>query len=172
MNRRLSQYGFTLIELLVVITVLAILASITTAGVISAMRNSKIRAVKARMMLIERSADSYQLDHRDFPSDGGGMSSPVESSASLFDALMNGQGRSAPYMSDDIKTELIDGKRALIDEWKSPIAYRHPRSYSRQSPKSTGIRLYSAGPDMDFETDGDNIVNWDTASYPDTRRKP
>ena len=164
--------GFTLIELLVVISVIALLASILTVSVVGALRKSRANTVRSNMLVIERAADAYQNDHRIFPSDGGGVSSPEESSALLFDALGHGQGRSATYLADDIPSTLINGRRVLADAWRQPIAYRNPRSYARQSPKSTGIRLYSAGPDGDFETENDNIVNWDIDSYPDARRQP
>lgn len=68
-HRHSVQGAFTLIELLVTITIIAILASLTAAGVnhaISQANNLKVRTV---VMELKNGIDQYQTDYNRFPID-------------------------------------------------------------------------------------------------------
>ena len=170
--RKLNS-GFTLVELMVVITILGILMSFLMVGVAVVRRQAKARQTELNMKIIEQAASNYQMDHRDFPGNGGMSNVPADSSAVLLDGLMNGTGRWAPYIrKGDVPTGSKDEKEVFLDPWEEPIAYKHPAAYMRRPPKADSIRLYSAGPDKNFKTEDDNIVNWPREDFPDTPLAP
>jgi prepilin-type N-terminal cleavage/methylation domain-containing protein len=165
--------GFTLVELMVVIAILAILSSFIISTVVIVRKKAKVRETEIYLQIIEMAATNYNQDHRDFPGGSKLTGTPSETSAILFDGLTNGTGRMAPYLKEDnVPIVIVDGKKVFVDSWRNPIAYKHPSAYMHRPPKADSIRLYSAGPDGNFEKEDDNIVNWNHDDFPDASVKP
>lgn len=66
-QRQSATRAFTLIELLIVITIIAILGSLTAAGISNAIDQANRLKVRAVIMEIKNGIDSYQLDYNRFP---------------------------------------------------------------------------------------------------------
>ena len=57
--------GFTLIELLAVISILALIAVVVFPAINSTIQNSREKAYKDQVKLIEKAAEEWALDHAD-----------------------------------------------------------------------------------------------------------
>lgn len=66
-QRHLVQSGFTIVELLIVITIIAVLASLTTAGIINVIDQANGVKVRAVLMDLRNGIDQYQTDYNQFP---------------------------------------------------------------------------------------------------------
>ncbi|WP_395747215.1 type II secretion system protein [Prosthecobacter sp.] len=92
-QRRQAQRGFTLIELLIVITIIAILASLTAAGVGYAIDQANRVKVRTVLMDLRNGIDQYQTDYIRFPLDSN---------------VAGANGEDAPEL-------LTDGSNLLVD---------------------------------------------------------
>ena len=145
-----ARSGITLLEILVVMAIIAVLASIAT----PAFRNARCRAmaVKTESVIasIEAALSMYGTDFGDYPGfEGEGTGNLVE----LFQGPVESRFWKGPYMR--FKTADIDGKKNILDSWKTPLSYRYPQDIHANVP----YIIISAGPDRVMGT-SDDIGNW------------
>ena len=95
-HRQPATRAFTLIELLITITIIAILASLTAAGIVNAIDQGNRLKVRAVAMDLKNGIDSYQTEYNRYPTDSNvagsnGEDAPellTDGSNSLVDAIM------------------------------------------------------------------------------------
>ncbi len=92
-QRQSVQGAFTLIELLITITIIAILASLTAAGITHAIDSANRLKVRAVAMELKTGIDQYQTDYNRFP----------------IDSNITGAN------GDDVPELLTDGNNSLVD---------------------------------------------------------
>lgn len=67
--RRRNEEGFTLIELMVVITILGLLASITSVAVLNHLKTARVESSKNSMRSIKQAIQMYYMKKTKIPSD-------------------------------------------------------------------------------------------------------
>lgn len=117
--REQSQRGFTLIEVLIVVSIIAILATMTFAGVQIAQRSARNATAKSEVALFCQSLDMYYADEKTYPGrDAKQLNSDSNQFPALFVALLDDAaprgrgGRNSPYMT-------LQRDRIVVedDEW-------------------------------------------------------
>lgn len=145
------KYGFTLVELLVVVAILAILASLVTAGAQAARRKGAITRAKTTIGSLETAIAMYQGDMGDYPATGN---------SKLVEAIQedpNDPDWNGPYMEFK-QDELKDGE--ALDPWGTPYQYVSVNGGAPQH-RERSFDLFSYGPNkQDDGGTGDDIVNW------------
>jgi prepilin-type N-terminal cleavage/methylation domain-containing protein len=92
-QRQSVERAFTLIEVLITITIIAILASLTAAGIRNAIDQANRLKVRTVVMDLKNSIDQYQTDYSRWPIDS---------------TITGANGEDAPEL-------LTDGSNALVD---------------------------------------------------------
>lgn len=92
-HRKHASRAFTLIELLITITIVAILASLTAAGIITSIEQANKLKVRTVVMSLRSGIELYQTEYNRFPIDS---------------TVTGANGEDAPEL-------LTDGSNALVD---------------------------------------------------------
>ena len=92
-HRKHASRAFTLIELLITITIVAILASLTAAGIINSLEQANKLKVRTVVMDLRNSIEMYQTDYNRFP---------------IGSSVTGANGEDAPEL-------LTDGSNTLVD---------------------------------------------------------
>lgn len=92
-HRNHASRAFTLIELLITITIVAILASLTAAGIINSIEQANKLKVRTVVMDLRNSIEMYQTDYNRFP---------------IGSSVTGANGEDAPEL-------LTDGSNTLVD---------------------------------------------------------
>ena len=69
-TREQAERGFTLIEVLIVVSIIAILATMTFAGVQIAQRQARNAQAKSEVSMFSQSIDMYYTDEKTYPGRG------------------------------------------------------------------------------------------------------
>jgi prepilin-type N-terminal cleavage/methylation domain-containing protein len=184
---RSHRGGFTLIEILIVITIISILASLTTAGILRAQVEARRSVAMATVAGLTSAVEEYFADTGRYPGagepgDGNQFPALHEALAGLRPPRGNG-GPSAPYMEFKQADLLVIGgeegyrrpnfeeirdpkvPKYLADPWGHPYVYLENRSRIRPNALRLGkADIYSMGRDGIDSTalgdEGDDIGNW------------
>ncbi len=162
-SRIQRQRGFTLVEILVVMTIILILAALTTGGMQFVKTRQKNNQAEIQIGLLSKGIEDYKLDNGDYPGaeDAGGSSGTGESNmlfrALYYDGFEAGDdGTASIYLSEldplnDAQkwTEGSGSSAEIIDPWENE--YRYRRGSGALNPD---YDLWSMGKDEDTEGDG------------------
>jgi general secretion pathway protein G len=156
-DRRFSAAwaGFTLTEVLVAIGIVATLAGLAFGGGRHALGNARVARARAELAVIAVALDAHRARHGADPR----AADPVELLAALAES---GRGRTGLDCGRLTVVHADTGqpsdprhepRAVLADPWGRPYVYSPP-------DPARGIgrgRLFSAGPDGDPATEGDNV---------------
>lgn len=161
---RLTYRGFTLIELLVVITIIAILSSVGIVIYRNVQTNARISITKENLRNLQQAMIRYKIANGELPPTGDAWSCsniPTNDETELRRVLntLASSSNGGPY----IDSSQIDN--FIKDPWGSVYCYDDNDNNAGPAGapcngSSTGRStnyLYSAGPDKNFSTGGDNI---------------
>lgn len=161
--RRASAAGFTLIEMMVVISIIAVLAALVLGALSAARTHSKVQRTELVLSMLDAKIKEYERDFGDWPDSKG--ADGLAGSEALLEALLT-EEQNGPYINRkemDIRDTNGNGHKEFVDPWGKPIHYIHFRYYDSEPPNRDSFRLYSAGPDKEYDPDNpgsDDIVNW------------
>lgn len=161
--RRAHAAGFTLIEMMVVISIIAVLAALVLGALSAARTQSKVQLTEAKMSMLDAKIKEYERDFGDWP-DSKGVDGRAGGEA-LLEALLT-EEQNGPYIARKEMTlgDLDNNSHdEILDAWGKPFHYIHFRHYDSEPPNRDSFRLYSAGPDKQYDPenpDSDDIVNW------------
>ena len=153
--REQAERGFTLIEVLIVVSIIAILATMTFAGVQIAQRQARNAQAKAEVSMFSQSIDMYYTDEKTYPGRGQKqINSDSNQFPDLYLALLDmakpeGRGgRNAPYIklererivveddewdedTDDVENRWVQARRSQVADSKVKKYYLDPfRTFS------------------------------------------
>lgn len=172
----ISQSGFTLIELLAVIVLLAIVATLTTAGMADVGAEARDDLAQIEIAEIRKALQQFKRDVGHFPDAAGnhdegarlGLLSRCQDSNAAAEDYDQGcrehspdtkRGWNGPYLL----AERNDGLAGLFDPWGSSYLLLEPDS---AEPSAGDVRIVSAGPNGQYDgvnadpclPNGDDIV--------------
>ena len=167
-HRQPATRAFTLIDLLITITIIAILASLTAAGVTYAMDQANRLKVRTVLNDLKIGIDQYQTDYNRFPVD-----SNVTGSA----------GEDAPELLTDGSNALVDTLMGIPPASSGAMDLNPKRSiYSQFAPANNGRHglvgasrpykladMYGQPYHILLDTNGDNQVKNPDASNTDPK---
>lgn len=137
-GREQSERGFTLIEVLIVVSIIAILATMTFAGVQIAQRQARNAQAKSEVANFCQSIDMYYTDEKTYP---GRAQKQIDSDTNQFPVLYNRLlgdpqprgpgGRHSPYL-------LLTNDRVVVEDagWDEDA----DEAQDRWTPASRGER--------------------------------
>ncbi len=153
--REQAERGFTLIEVLIVVSIIAILATMTFAGVQIAQRQARNAQAKSEVSMFSQSIDMYYTDEKTYPGRGQKqINSDSNQFPDLYLALLDmakpeGRGgRNAPYIklererivveddewdedTDDVENRWVQARRSQVADSKVKKYYLDPfRTFS------------------------------------------
>ena len=130
-QRRNRKRGFTLIELMVVVTILGILASLTSVAVMKHLRTARIDTTKTNMRTIMDAIRLYQMRKSKLPE--------------RLEELVGDQG--------DLETDTVPK-----DAWGGEFVYerQNNRNYTLRSLGADGV---DGGEDEDADINKEDITN-------------
>lgn len=156
-HRHSVQGAFTLIEILITITIIAILASLTAAGISHAINQANNLKVRAVLMILKDGIDQYQIDYGRFPIDtkvGGAAGEDAgelltDGSNTVVDALLGIPPASSGMPDPNPK--------------RTPFAHFNPASNGRNGLVGTTrpyklTDMYGQPYHILLDTNGDNQV--------------
>jgi len=187
MDTLTRKRGFTLIELLVVISIIGILAGLSSVIISSVLKGARISSTESTIQKIEAALENYYHDNHCFP-----PTPEVSGSKSIYSALTGDENLDGkynpsegdisanhprwrgPYLQKQSRKFINLTTGDFIDPWNNALRYFENEREARQcsvNPKS--FLLYSSGPDMkateatredaiDYKlpNNRDNIRNW------------
>ena len=121
----------TLIEIMVVVSILGILATAITMGVMGQLDDAKVQTARLKANEIAKAMDLYKIRNNGYPSTGEGIN-----------ALVN-PGKGQPLFDE-----------LPVDPWDNPYNYANPGTRN-----SRRFDVWSNGPDGESGT-ADDVGNW------------
>jgi prepilin-type N-terminal cleavage/methylation domain-containing protein len=177
--------GFTLIELLVVIGILGILMAMMIPGAGMIMKKSKTSTARTGAVVVQTALQRYRTEYNVWPDFAKG-SSKTHYTDDEFMATMAPLPTEKRPPAENLKrivfievskgatTEISSGKFEYRDPWGKPYQYlvnetpmdtmklgSFKKDYSGPDEIRAKALVWSAGPDGDYETWGDNVASWD-----------
>ncbi len=167
-HRQPASRAFTLVELLITITIVAILASLTAAGIINVINNANALKVRTVLIALKDGIGQYQTDYNRFPIDStlagaNGEDVPellTDGSNSLVDALMGIPPASSGTMD-------LNPKRMQYSEFPPANNGRHGLVGSSRPYKLAD--MYGQPYHILLDTNGDNQVKNPDANNTDPK---
>lgn len=148
MKHNTSRKAFTLVELLIVISIITVLTTMVSVGLLSAKGKAKIAATRALIANIQAGIENYYGAYGDYPPTAltdinpaapSGANNGIESVV----YCLSSQDKGGPFLLGilDSKYSNLDNDffpgpaplRELQDEWNAPIVYFHSRDYDNPS---------------------------------------
>ncbi len=130
--------------------IIALLASFGLPAGRDARRRAMVVKTESVIGSVEAALSMYGMDFGDYPAyEGEGTGVLVN----LLQGPVESRSWKGPYMR--FKTEDLDGKRNILDAWKTPLSYRYPQA----EHSNVSYTIVSAGPDRETGT-ADDIGNW------------
>ena len=111
-GRQAARAGFTLIELLVVITILGILATVVTFGVVREIDKAKVQKAKTQISVFMLALQRYASEVGEYPTSEEGLKVLIEKPADERRA----RGWKGPYL---FNTDVVPP-----DPWKNDYIYQ------------------------------------------------
>jgi prepilin-type N-terminal cleavage/methylation domain-containing protein len=134
-----ASRAFTLIELLVVVGIIALLLTLLFPTLRAHFERARIEEMNAQLGIIESGLASYRSEFGDYPpSWGGGDNSGAEMLATYL-TTTEGAGPFVPaHRVEKWLADLDgDGRRELIDPWRTPWIYFHRADYEAALEEET-----------------------------------
>ena len=139
--------AFTIIEVLVVIGIIALLAALSFPAFMAQLEGARIDEMRSQLRIIEAALSQYQREFGDYPpSSGGGDNAGTETMLASLRTTEKG----GPFLKERIIERWLgdtdgDGRRELLDPWKTPWIYFHPAEYTagavRYRSKDSGFEV-------------------------------
>ena len=142
-----SRKAFTLVELLIVISIITVLTTMVTVGLLTAKGKAKIQITRALIAKIQSGLESYYAAYGDYPPTNladmypGGSNGTNNGIESVVYCLSN-QDKGGPFLLGVLESDYsnLDSDsfgsaplREIVDGWKAPIVYFHSRDYDNPS---------------------------------------
>lgn len=174
------EVGFTLIEILIVISIIAILASMTTGVVIMARQKANAAAVTSQVNDFAMALERFKSDEGYYP---GKKYTDLEENAfpALFEALLGEPrskggkgGRSAPYLAKVSEDSIVvfdeneqmlrvattterydpEEQKFILDRWGQPFWFRECKSKKAEDwmHNRHSFDVWSVGQDKENQT--------------------
>ncbi len=150
--RRTRRSAFTLIEILTVLVILAILTTLLVTNLLAGREVAEVEATRRLLARVEAAIDAFEREHGDFPPSSFTPEQGVSNDGAnvgveaLVVALWS-RGREAGGLLDDVADRLVnaDGDRSsaqltdfdsrqlleIGDAWGNPLSYLHHADYER-----------------------------------------
>lgn len=162
----MKKHGFTLVELMIVISIITLLTTMVTVGLLKAKGSAKIQTSRALIANIQAGIENYFGAYGDYPptslEDSGLSVNGVNNGIESVVACLNTQSKGGPFLLGILESKYrdLDGDlfREIIDEWNNPIVYFHSRDYDNPGK----------GSNYSFRRSGASIapqINPDTFAY-------
>ncbi|MBF0226089.1 MAG: type II secretion system major pseudopilin GspG [Desulfobacterales bacterium] len=134
-----KEKGFTLIELLIVMIILGLLAALVGPPAIKKLGQSKTKATKAQITLLETSLDMFRMDVGRYPTTEEGLNALVQKSQNI-------ERWDGPYLKKGVPN----------DPWGKPYQYKCPGEHG-------DFDIISYGADGKIGGDDENcdISSWE-----------
>lgn len=168
--------GFTLVELLVVITILGILMAmmVPAAGII--LKRAKVAQAKSDASVVASVMLKYRSEYNRWPFFSTNNATQQLTDNVWVDAM--GPEPSTPFQASNPKRIVffqpgagaLDDHGAFVDPWGHSFEYQLDIDGDGQMPDPAGLRptpiaaavlVWSAGPDGDYASFGDNAKSWE-----------
>ncbi len=141
-----NNKAFTLVELLIVISIITILTTMVTIGLLTAKGKAKIQTTRAMIAKIETGLESYYAAYGDYPPTTladmytGGFAGNNGIESVVY--CLSSQDKGGPFLLGVKESDYINldndsfgnvPLREIIDGWMAPIVYFHSRDYDNPS---------------------------------------
>jgi len=147
MKHNTSRKAFTLVELLIVISIITVLTTMVSVGLLSAKGKAKIAATRALIANIQAGIENYYGAYGDYPPTNladlyTGGSNGINNGIESVVYCLSSQDKGGPFLLGilDSKYSNLDSDsfgptslRELDDDWNAPIVYFHSRDYDNPS---------------------------------------
>ena len=144
--KSMSREGFTLVELLIVISIITVLTTMVTVGLLTAKGKAKIQITRALIAKVQSGLESYYAAYGDYPpttlSDmyQGGFAGNNGIESLVY--CLSSQDKGGPFLLGVMESDYsnLDNDqfintplREIADGWKNPMVYFHSRDYDNPS---------------------------------------
>jgi prepilin-type N-terminal cleavage/methylation domain-containing protein len=133
----MKKRGFTLVELMIAISIITLLTTMVTVGLLKAKGNAKIQTTRALIANIQAGIENYYGAFGDYPptslEDSGMSVNGVNNGIESVVVCLSTSNKGGPFLLGVLESKYKDldndNVREIIDEWNHPLIYFHSRDY-------------------------------------------